>query len=77
VFIVFACISAITGFFGKDKVWWLSIVNLLFSGMGALLIFLHIGKLHKEGLDIGISVYAIALGFIAGLVSSVLGIMRK
>jgi|GEM_PF-1856511 len=78
VFIVLALLCALFGFLGKGKAWWLSIINLLFAGIGSLLIFLHIGKLHKEGgLDIGMCVYVIALGFVVCLVSSALGIMRK
>ena len=78
LFIVLACLCTVFGFFGKNKVWWLSIINLVFAAIGALLIFLHIGKLHKEtDLQVGMSVYVIALGFTVSLVSSVLGIMRK
>jgi cytochrome bd-type quinol oxidase subunit 2 len=78
VFIVLAGLSAIFGYFGKNKVWWLSIINLVFASIGALLIFLHIGKLHKEtDLQVGMCVYIIALGFTVSLVSSLLGIMRK
>jgi hypothetical protein len=78
VFIVLAGISAILGFFGKNKAWWLSIINLIFAGIGALLIFMHIGKLHRENeLEIGMCVYTIAIGFMISLASSALGIMRK
>jgi cytochrome bd-type quinol oxidase subunit 2 len=77
-FIVLAGLCTIFGFFGKDKAWWLSIVNMVFAAIGALLIFMHISKLHKESdLNIGLCVYVIALGFIICLASSVLGIKRK
>lgn len=78
LFIVLAILSTIFGYFGKNKVWWLSIINLVFAGIGALLIFIHIGKLHQEtNLQVGMCVYVIALGFIVSLASSVLGIIRK
>jgi hypothetical protein len=78
LFIVLGLLSGVFAFFGKGKAWWLSILNLIVSGLAALLILVHINKLGKEAANvIGISVYVIAMGAVIGVVSSVMGIMKK
>lgn len=77
LFIVIGFLSGLFSYFGKDKVWWLSIINLWVSGLAAFLIFAHIGKLGKEATVMGMCVYVIAAGTIVSFASSVLGIAKK
>lgn len=75
--IIMAIISGLLSFFGKNKVWWLSFINLIVSSLAAFLIFAHLNHLKENETSISIAIYIFAVGFVICVVASVLGILKK
>ena len=75
--IVMALIGATLNYFAKNKTWWLSIIAVIFFGLICFGGILNLKKLQKDEVEIGMAIYGIIAAGVIGVVSSILGVLKK